>query len=39
MESAKATMANGKLYPTVTVAIEALGISKTTYYRKLRGRR
>ena len=34
---AKATIMNGKLYPTVTAAIEALGISKTTYYRKLKG--
>jgi group I intron endonuclease len=36
---AKATEVNGKLYPTVTAAIKALGISKTTYYRRLRGKR
>ena len=36
---AKATTANGILYPTVIAATKALGISKTTYYRRLRGRR
>lgn len=36
---AKATIVNGKPYPTVTAAIRALGISKATYYRKLRGGR
>ena len=36
---AKATTVDGTLYPTVTAAIEAMGISKTTYYRRLRGKR
>lgn len=36
---AKTTEANGKLYPTVKAAMKAIGISKTTYYRRLRGKR